>query len=174
MKKNVSISVLFLVSLFLPLSVSAEETKMAYVDLQLALGSSNAGKSARNMFKGEVDRIQKDLDIRQNELKRLKDELDTQGLLLSEEAKMRKEKEYQEKLKAVQRYYQDAQEELQGKDAELTRSILIDLRKIIVDLGKEKDYTMILERNESSVLYAKDSADLTAELVKRLNELKKP
>ena len=165
---------LFTVSVFLPISVLAEETKLAYVDLQVALSSSNAGKLAREMFKGEVDRIQKDLDVKQNELTRLKDELEKQGFLLSEEAKIEKEREYQDKLKAVQRYYQDAQEELQGKDTALTRSILIDLRRIIVSIGQEEGYTMILERNESSVLFAKESADLTGELIKRLNEVKKP
>jgi outer membrane protein len=112
MKKNIFMFVLFTVSVFLPLSASAEETKLGYVDLQSALSSSNAGKSAREMFKGEVDRIQKDLDVKQNDLTRLKDELENQGLLLSAEAKVKKEKEYQDKLKAVQRYYQDAQEEL--------------------------------------------------------------
>ena len=174
MKKSIFMSLLFSISVFLPLSVSAEESKLAYVDLQAALSSSNAGKSAREMFKGEVDLIQKDLDVKQNELTRLKDELEKQGFLLSEEAKIEKEREYQDKLKAVQRYYQDAQEELQGKDAELTRSILIDLRRIIVNIGQEKDYTLILEKNESSVPFAKESADLTGEVIKRLNEVKKP
>ncbi|MBE9536564.1 MAG: OmpH family outer membrane protein [Proteobacteria bacterium] len=174
MKKNIFMSLLFTVSFFLPLPVSAEETKLAYVDLQVALSTSNAGKSAKEMFQREVDRIQKDLDIKQNDLKRLKDELEKQGLLLSEETKVEKEREYQDKLKAVQRYYQDAQEELQGKDAELTRSVLINLRRIIVNIGQEKGYDMILERNESSVLYAKESADLTSEVIKRLNEAKAP
>ena len=174
MKKSIFMSLLFTVLVFFPMSAFAEETKLAYVDLQAALSTSSAGKSARDMFQREVDRIQKDLYVKQNDLKRLKDELEKQGLLLSEETKVEKEREYQDKLKAVQRYYQDAQEELQGKDAELTRSILIDLRRIIVNIGQEKGYDMILERNESSVLFAKESADLTSEVIKRLNEAKKP
>ena len=43
-----------------------------------------------------------------------------------------------------------------------------------MSIGQEQGHTMILERNESSVLFAKESADLTGELIKRLNEVKKP
>jgi len=174
MKKTIFVYLLFTVSVFSPLSALAEDAGLAYVDLQAALSSSDAGKSARQMFKVEVDRIQKDLDVKQNDLTRLKDELEKQGFLLSEEAKAEKEREYQDKLKAVQRFYQDAQEELQGKDTELTRSILVDLRRIITDIGREKGYVMILEKNESSVLFARESADLTGEVIKRLNEEKNP
>lgn len=173
MKKTLAALFLFIATGVFASIAGAEGPSIAYVDLQMALNGSAAGKAAREVFKGEVERIQKDLDAKQNELEKLKNELEKQAMLLSPEAKAEKEKEYQEKIKIVQRFYQDAQEELQGKDTQLTKSILLDMKNIISALGKEKGYTVILEKNESSILYGDQSADITEEVVKRLNGAKK-
>ena len=82
-------------------------------------------------------------------------------------------KEYQDRLKQFQRFYEDSQDQLQQKDAQLTRKILIELRKVIASLGREDGYTIILEKGESNILYATDSIDLTAEVVRRYNESRK-
>ncbi len=173
MKKFIAVSLFFALLLPAGMSVAAEGSRIVYVDLQEALNASEAGKEARQLFKVEVDRIQKDLDKQQDELKEMKDELEKKAFLLSEETRVKKEKEYQEKLKKFQRFYQDAQEELKSKDAQLTRNILMDLRKVITKLGQEGGYTMILEKHESNVLYAPEEIDITSQVVKRFNEGKK-
>lgn len=149
---------------------AAENVKIAYVDLQEALNSSDAGKEAKALFKTEVDRIQAQIDVKQKELKKLKDELEKQGLLLSPETRNAREKEYQEKLKNFQRFVQDSQEELQNKDAKLTRKVLMELHEVIIKFGKEKGYTAIFEKGESNLLYAPKEIDITSEVVKRYNE----
>jgi len=147
--------------------------KIGYVDMQEALNVSEAGKKAKDVFKGEVDRMQKDLDKQQADLKKMNEELEKQAFLLSEETRAKKEKEYQEKLKNFKRFYQDSQEKLQEKDAQLTRKIIIDLRKIIEEMGSAQGYTLIFEKNESSLLYADKGVDLTNEVVKKYNAKKK-
>jgi outer membrane protein len=170
MKKIIGITICFVLLLLTSLSIASEGNRIVYIDLQEALNSADSGKKAKEVFKVEVDRIQKDLDKKQDELKTMKDELEKRALLLSEETRVKKEQEYQEKLKKFQRFYQDAQDDLKGKDAQLTRNIIIDLRKVITKLGEEKGYAMILEKNESNVLYAPKENDITSEVVKRLNE----
>lgn len=146
------------------------DVKIAYVDLQEALNSSDAGKKAKDVFKVEVDRLQDDLDKRQEELKKVGEELEKQGYLLSEETRAKKEKEYQEKIKDFKRFYQDSQEKLQGKDAQLTKKILIDLRGIITKIGQDGGYSMIFEASEGKILYAPKALDLTSEVIKKYNE----
>jgi len=173
MKKLACINLVIVFLVAFSGSVQAAEIKVAYVDMQEALNISEAGKKAKEVFKGEVDRLQKDLDKHQAELKAMNDELEKQSLILSEETRLKKEKEYQEKLKEFQRFYQDSQEKLQEKDAQLTRTIIIDLRNIIAGMGRDKGYTFILEKNESNMLYADKSIDLTADVVKKYNERSK-
>ena len=150
---------------------AAAELKVGYVDLQEALNSADAGKKAKEVFKGEVDRLQKEIDKQQEELKKMNAELE--NILLSDDTRAKKEKEYQEKLKGFKRFYQDSQEKLQEKDAQLTRKIIVGLREVIIKLGEEKGYTFILERGEGNLLYASKAIDLTPDVVKRFNELNK-
>jgi len=171
-KKLFSVIIAFLFMGAASYAGAADSVKIGYVDMQEALNTSDAGKKAKEVFKSEVDRLQKDLDKQQEELKKMNEELEKQAFLLSEETRSKKEKEYQEKLKRFKRFYQDSQEKLQEKDAQLTRKIIIDLRKIIEDLGAEQGYTLILEKSESNLLYADKGADITGEVVKRYNEKK--
>ena len=158
--------------LFIPFGCFAAsgQVKIAYVDLQEALNSSDAGKKAKDVFKVEVDRLQKDLDKRQGELKKVGEELEKQGYLLSDETRAKKERDYQVKIKEFKRFYQDSQEKLQGKDVQLTKKILMDLRAIISKIGQDGGYSMILEMSEGKILYAPKTLDLTSEVIKRYNE----
>lgn len=150
----------------------AAETKIGFIDMQRAINTSEAGKEAKDQLATRVKKFQGEINIKQEELKRLKDELEKQGMLLSESARANKEKDYQNKLKDFQRFTKDAQEELQGKDEELTRKILIDMEKIIREFAKKKDFTFIFVKNDT-MLYADEAADLTDEILKVYNSSRK-
>ncbi len=172
MKKILFSTVLGASLLFIPFGsfAASDVVKIAYVDLQEALNSSDAGKKAKDVFKVEVDRLQNDLDKRQGELKKVGEELEKQGYLLSDETRAKKERDYQGKIKEFQRFYQDSQEKLQGKDVQLTKKILIDLRNIISKIGQDGGYSMIFEMSEGNILYAPKALNLTSEVIKRYNE----
>lgn len=153
--------------------VWAAEVKIGYVDLQKALNMSEAGKVAKDKIAKKVKEYEGTIESRQQELKKLKDELDKQSLLLSGEARDAKERDYQQKLKEFQRFTKDIQEELQQRDADFTRQILEQLFKVIKDIGKKEGYTVILEQSESSILYADERIDLTDHLIKAYDEAAK-
>lgn len=159
--------VLLLVCLGLIASpVMAQAQKIGYVDLQKALNLSAAGKEAKEQIKAKVQGYDVDVQKRQEELKKLKEDLEKQAMLLSEEARNAKERDYQQKVKDYQRFTKDIQESLQQTDADLTRKILERLLKVVQDLGKSAGYTLILEKTESSLVYADDSIDMTDEVIK--------
>lgn len=147
----------------------AQDVKLGYVDLQKALNLSSAGKSAKEKIGETVKEYEGKVQTRQEELKKMKEELEKQAVLLSEEARGKKERDYQQKLKEFQRYTKDIQEELQQKDAEATRRILDDLFSVIKEYGEKEKFTMIFERTESSVLYAPDRVDLTEDIIEAYN-----
>lgn len=144
----------------------AAEAKIGYVDLQKALNQSEAGKAAKEKIGKTVKEYEGTVETRQKELKKLKDELDKQSLVLAEEARAAKERDYQQKLKDFQRFTKDIQEELQQKDAQFTQKILKDLIQIIKEIGQKEGYTLILEQTESSLLYASDKIDITNQVIK--------
>lgn len=150
--------------------VLAEAQKIGYVDLQKALNLSAAGKEAKEKIKAKVQSYDAEVQARQEELKKLKEELEKQAMLLSEEARNAKERDYQQKVKDYQRFTKDIQDTLQQTDADFTRKILESLFKVVQDVGKREGYVMILEKTESSIVYAEDSIDITNEVIKAFDK----
>jgi len=146
-----------------------EELKIGYVDLQKALNESEAGKQAKEKFKGEVDRMEQSLEKRKQEVEKLKDELEKKGLLLKEEERESLERDYRQKMRDFERQYKDSQQELQIKDRDMTGRILEDLRQVIQNMGEQGSYTVILEGNNTVVLYGSKAIDLTDSVIRTYN-----
>ncbi len=151
----------------------AAENKVGYVDLQKALNLSEAGKQAKEELAATVKKHEGTVETRQNELKQLKNKIEKEGRHLSEEGRSKMEREYQQKLKDFQRFTKDVQEELQEKDADFTRRILEDLFALVKEIAQKQGFSMVLEKSESSLLYADDGLDLTDELINAYNAKKK-
>lgn len=163
--------VLLVVSLSLIASpVLAQAEKIGYVDLQKALNLSAEGKEAKEKIKVKVKGYDAEVQERQAELKKMKEDLEKQAMLLSEEARNAKERDYQQKVKDYQRFTKDIQESLQQTDADLTRKILESLLKVVQEVGKSSNYTMILEKTESSIVYADESVDITDQVIKAFDK----
>jgi outer membrane protein len=167
--KLLKVNVLFLILISFAMPANAGDIKIGYVDMQEALTVSVAGKKAREVFKSEVDRLQKDLNKHQKELKKMNDELEKQAFLLSDETKQKKEKEYQEKIKEFQQFYQASRNKLKEQDAQLTNKIIDDLIDIIKKVSKAGGYTIVFQKGENNILFADESINLTAEVVKKYN-----
>jgi outer membrane protein len=147
-----------------------EALRIGYVDLQRALNESEAGRKAKETFKTEVDRMEQSLEKRKSEVEKLKDELEKKGLLLREEERDSLERDYRQKLRDFQRLYDDSQQELKIKDRDLTGRILEELRQVIQEMGEQGNYTVILEGNNTVVLYGAKAIDLTDTVIKTYNQ----
>ena len=144
----------------------ASEYKFAFVDLQEALNLCKAGQDAKEEFAKRVEKAEGRLSSQQEELKRLKEILEKQSAMLSEEARKEKEWDYQTKLRDFKRLYQDSQDELKAKDNEITKEILQEMVVIVHEYGKEKGFTFIFEKSESALLYADKPMDVTEDILK--------
>lgn len=157
---------LLLLTFFTAATVSAADTKIGYVDLQKALNNCEAGKVAKEKISVKVKEYETQIDLKQKDLKKMKDDLDKQGLILSEDKRAAKKRDFDQKIKDLERFTKDIQDELQQQDGEFTRQIITDFSKIINDLGAKEGYTAILEKTESALLYADPKADLTDRAIK--------
>ncbi len=153
-------------------TVYAADIKLGYIDMQRALNTSEAGKEAKEQLAARLKKYQDEINAKQEELKKLKDEVEKQGAFLNDTTRAAKEKDYQLKLKEFQRFTKDAQDELQGKDEEFTRKILEGMEKVIQEYGRKNGYTFIFVKNES-MLFADDKADLTEDVLKLFNANRK-
>ncbi|NOY45713.1 MAG: OmpH family outer membrane protein [Deltaproteobacteria bacterium] len=166
----IAVGVILLAGLLAPAARAAEPVKIGVVDLQRCLNESRMGKKYKAEFTAEADRRKAELEKEEADLKALREEIEKQGLVLSETARAEKEREYKERLAGFKAKFQESQQALQRKDQELTRRILRDLQKVVQKLGETEGYTLILERQEGGVLFMPKAIDITDEVIRRYDE----
>ncbi|MEO1269259.1 MAG: OmpH family outer membrane protein [Myxococcota bacterium] len=146
-------------------------TKLAFVDLQRALNEVEDGKKAKRKLKTMFNKRQKELDAEQEKLKKFKDELEQKikDGLLNEEKQREEMMKYQRQFYDLQMLYAKLQKELTEAEAKETKKIFAKMRNILKDIGLAEGYTMVLEKTESSILWAPKSLDVTDVLIQRYN-----
>ena len=154
-------------------SVWAADLKIAYVDIQKAVNESNAGKDAKKLITKDVEKFQGQIADKQKVLQTMKESLEKQAPMLNPDARATREKEYQNKLREFQRWGEDTQNEINQKRMEIERNISIGLQKVIQKVGADEGYTLILEKNESIVLFVSKALDITDRVLKAYDAQKK-
>jgi outer membrane protein len=139
--------------------------KIAYVDFQKAINQCEKGKKAKEKLARWSQKKQEQLNEKQNELKKLQEEITKQSMMLREESRLEKQQEYQIKLREVQRLFKDSQEEMRREELKLTRPILKELSKIVNEIGEKEGYTLIFLKEQSGILFAVSSLDITQKVV---------
>src|SRR5262245_37344843 len=149
-----------------PSAATAAATRVGFVDIQRVLARSAAGVAARDQLEKEKATMQKQIDTQRGELEKLRDELEKKGQLLSADARREKQEALERKVRDARRLVDDLQGTLQRKEEAMLAKVLQDVSGLIQKVSKEKGYTLVLERQRSSVLYAAPEADLTDDVIK--------
>lgn len=147
--------------------------KIGVVDMQKALQTVDAGKKAKSQLEKEFNAKKAELEKEQAALQKMGEEFKKQSLVLNDEARAKKQAELQEKFGKFQENTQKSQMMIQQKEQELTQPIIVKLRALIADLAKQKKLTLVLEKNENTVLYSQEKDDLTAEVITAFNKANK-
>lgn len=143
--------------------------RLGFVDLQAVISQSKEGQAAMNTVKAEAAQRQKEINTKEAEVKTMDADLQKQASALSEAAKKGKEEEIRRKLLDLRRVTEDFNRELAKREQELLNDLLKDLTAVIRDYGKEKGFTLIVEKGQGGVIYGADAADLTKEVLDRYN-----
>jgi outer membrane protein len=151
---------------------AAAQTKIGVVDLQLAVASTKAGKSAKEKLEKLTAQKQKELDTKVEKVQKMEEEMQKQMPLMSDAGKKDMLEKYRKEMMELQKLYMDNQTTLAKKKAELLEPILKKMGEVIQDLALSEGFTLILDRSEGTVLYFQPSLDVTPEVIKRYNQAK--
>jgi outer membrane protein len=159
-----------LLMLLLPLAGLAQEVKVAFVDREKALFSTEQGKKARAELQSKVTAAQGQLKPMEDELQKLQAEIEAKKFVLSQEAL----RDMQARMLELQNRYESKGKELQNQlkidQARLIVPLEEKLKTTIEKLGQEQGYTLILERQAPGLIhYAREAQDITDAVVTRFN-----
>jgi outer membrane protein len=162
---------LFLVAVLLaPAFASAEDLKIAFVDARRCVSGSKQGKAAKDQLDKVSEQKRSELKPREDELKRLTEEFESQRFVLSKDALQEREIDLLKRRRDLERDFQAAQEELEIEQRRVMDPLLRDVRAAVQKVGETKGFTVILERGSPGVLYFEDGLDITDLVIQRLNE----
>ncbi len=167
--KNFSLA-LVLSSLSIAFAQAAAEVKIGTVDMQKALQSVDSGKKAKAQLEKEFNAKKKELQGEETSIRKATEEFKKQSLVMSDEARAKKQGELQERIMKFQELTSRSQMEIQQKEKELTQPLINRLKGIIADLAKKGDYSVVLEKSENSVLFSLEKDDLTSEVISNFNK----
>lgn len=158
---------LLLSSSALVASADAAESKIAFVDVQRAVMTTEDGMRAQATMKKLFDKRQADLDAKQSELARAKDDIDKQSRVLSREALQKRMEDWQARMIKLQTDFVEYQKELAKKQGELTGPIIRKMKETIARLAKKNGYEAVLDAQQAA--YVRSDLDLTEQVIQLYN-----
>ena len=146
-------------------------TKIGIVNIQEAIVATNAGKKEFDTLQQRFGPKQAELKTLNDEVENLKKQLQTQGDKLSEEERNSRVKTMSEKQKALQRNYEDAQNEFQQAEQEVVNRIGSKMVNVLEKYAKANGYAVVLDVSnpQTPVLWANQGTVITKELVDAYN-----
>ena len=166
----------FFVCLFITTQVFALETfKIGIVDLNRAINDSEEGIRSRNLLEEEGRRMQQELNLEEEELRKQATDL-RDNLLLTESARKEKEAELKKQEQALIQKGKQYEQAIRAKERQMTNQMFNELKAVIRTVAKKGKIDIVLEKTASEIiLYMNnESTDLTDEVIDHYNSLKTP
>src|SRR4051795_3047306 len=156
-----------------PAPTTGAGTKIGIINVEEAIVSSNEGQrdfaAMMSKYKAPNDQLQ----AMSKELNDLRNQLKTQGNVMSEEKRAEVAGSIQEKEKNAQRFYDDNQAKVQKEQGEIANRIGQKMLKVIDTYAKNNGYGLILDVSapQSPVLWANAQGGvvITKEIVDAYN-----
>ena len=148
------------------------EAKVGVVDVQKAIQSSAAGKKAKESMEAEFKKRKESLDKKKADIEKMGQDLDKKRSVLSEEVLGKKQVELQEEMMKFQKVVGENQMEIQKKEKDLLEPIFEKMKKVIEKVAQEKGFSVVIDKNAQSFLFAQKENDLTDDVVKAFEKEK--
>jgi outer membrane protein len=151
----------------------AQDLRLAFVNSEAILAGYAETRQAMNVFNQDVEEWSQEAEARKREVEKLGNELEAQSLMLSEDKRREKERDYQRKLNEYEQFVQSIwgpEGLVAQRNEELLRPIIGKIQAVLDKIGSEEGYDLIFDAADNNILYADPTYDITEQVLLRLNE----
>lgn len=151
-----------------------EQTKIGFVDNGKLINEYQKKKDIEAKFQVEIDAFNKRVDS-------IGQSFQSQAAQLQEKDPQMTQKASQDQYQALAQQYQRFQQQSQMEEQQIQKrgqtqidTLIKTVKAFVKDYGQKNNYTFILGSNEAgSVMYGKESQDVTKDILEALNADKK-
>jgi outer membrane protein len=166
-KFNIILVVCFFSLLWLGSVNAADVAKIGVANLQRVLEASNQGKSAQEKIKKQKDQMEQELKQKGGEIEELRKQLERESMVMSKEKREEKEREIRIKINDFKSLDKRYRAQLQNLEKKLVNALLKEVSTLVKEIGKKGGYLLII--NNTGVMYSPGSINITDQLIKELN-----
>lgn len=153
--------------------IVAQSGKIVYVDSYRIRNEYREFQEAQSVFDQDLDEWQQEAMAMEKEIDSLKKDLNDKALLLSEEARSKKEENISTKEAALQKYMvevfgQSGKAEKRNQD--LTKPLLDKITAVLEKIAQDNNYDYIFDSVNGNIAYAKKSLDITDKVLEELEK----
>ena len=154
-----------LASLLFASSVAVAETKIGFVNTEKLLREAPLSVAAQKKLEKEFSSREQEIQKMTKQARDLQNQLDKDGVTMSETERKNKERELANLNREFQRQSREFREDLNLRRNEELGHIQERARKVITDIGKAEKYDIIIEQ---AAVYVDPKSDITDRVMKAL------
>ena len=159
-------AVLCALSVLLVSSVSAQESRVAFVSAERVLREAAPAKAATLKIEQEFSKRGKELQDMEARLKSMSDKLDKDAAVLSDSDRIKRQRELADLDKDFQRKQREFREDLNQRRNEELAIVLERVTKVIKQIAEQEKYDMVFQE----AAYVSPRVDITDKVLKALSK----
>ncbi|MFA6146859.1 MAG: OmpH family outer membrane protein [bacterium] len=146
----------------------AEGLRIAVIDVNKILNESEAGKAAKKKMEARYEELKKTIDAKQEEARKIKEEIDKQKVMVGKEKLKEREDALQAKVNELRQLTQEGEREMQTRQSEFTRDVLKSVEAKVDIVVKADKLDLVLEKS-AGVVHFSESMDITQKVLALVN-----
>jgi outer membrane protein len=152
-------------------SFSADVAKIGVIDFQKIAVTSSAGKLVQKKLQAKGSEFSKKLKNMQKEIVDLESKLKTESMVLNQEKRDEKGREYRIKVNDFNQAKKKLQYDLKNLEAKEIKQIQKSVFEIVQKIGKKDGFLLIIEKSNGGVIYNPGSIDITDKVILEYNKI---
>lgn len=144
------------------------QTKIAIIDLQKSVMTSDAGKKASEEMRAYETSLAEKLQPMKDEYAKMEADYRAQEKVLSDSAKKTRVEALQKKAMEMETAVRGLSADAQKKNDELLTEVFKDLDKVIADVAKEGKFDIVFHKQ--TVAYGPNVTDITDKVIEAYNK----
>jgi len=151
--------------LYVPAAAAQAENKIGFVNTERILREAAPAVRAQKKIEAEFSKRDQEMARIAEQLKRMQDELEKQGVTMAESQRRTKEREFSELNRDFQRRQREFREDLNQRRNEELAQVVEQANRIIRQIAEQEKYDIIFQ----DAVYANPRIDITERVIKALD-----
>jgi len=155
-----------LLAVLAPAVAAQTENKIGFVNTERILREAAPAVRAQKKIEAEFSKRDQEMARSAEQLKKLQDELERQGVTMAESQRRTKEREFAELNREFQRRQREFREDLNQRRNEELAQVVEQANRVIRQIAEQEKYDIIFQ----DAVYANPRIDITERVIKTLDK----